>query len=49
MKFPGTDLGRFIKYQLKLCLRKDPAPRGIGKMKKESFLTSIGDFFRRLF
>ncbi|MDP2867162.1 MAG: hypothetical protein Q8O90_13055 [Elusimicrobiota bacterium] len=49
IKFPGTGLGRFIKYQRKLCLRKDPAPRGIGEMKKESFFRSIGDFFRRLF
>jgi len=42
-------LAEYIKYQRKLCGRKDPSPRAIGEMGKEGVFTKIGDFFRLLF
>lgn len=42
-------LADFIRYERKLCGRKDASPRAIGEMGKEGILTKIGDVFRGLF
>lgn len=46
-KLPG--FSDFVKYERKLCGRKDASPRAIGEMGREGMFTKIGDLFRRIF